>query len=386
MQHEPHVLEHYSVAIEGGRIAAVLPSEDARRTLIAANNIERPQHLLMPGLVNSHVLLPNVMLRGLSATNALSVSASADPEFARVAMELAIIDSLRAGVTTVAALSDAPDVIASLASTSHMRVSVGLPIADRETLWAGNSHECLTKGLALRDEYREDPWVTTHFVIPDGTELTRATLERIQRNADELELPVSVALDPRYCGIELLMQNRLLSPLLLIRSAHELPRECIAALTGANANLIWPDGHVLAQLQDSAVNLAAGSYGSWHNAELDLMGLLRHALRESTPALLAAGLRSCTLGGAQALGLSEHVGSIETGKWADLVCVDLRRANTQPTIDPLRQFVLQGSRDAITDVWVGGVAALSDGALTRLDEERIFAAANKQLTAFRNTR
>jgi len=67
------------------------------------------------------------------------------------------------------------------------------------------------------------------------------------------------------------------------------------------------------------------------------------------------------------LGLENEVGSLETGKWADLCCVDLSGPGTQPIGDPLTQLVFGGARDIVTDVWVAGRQLLSGGELTRLD-------------------
>ena len=67
------------------------------------------------------------------------------------------------------------------------------------------------------------------------------------------------------------------------------------------------------------------------------------------------------------LGLESEVGRLETGKWADLCCVDLSGPGTQPIGDPLAQLVFGGGRDIVSDVWVAGRQLLSGGELTRLD-------------------
>ena len=78
-------------------------------------------------------------------------------------------------------------------------------------------------------------------------------------------------------------------------------------------------------------------------------------------------LRAATHGGAQVLGLESEVGTLESGKWADLCCVDLSGPATQPVGDPLAQLVFGGARDIVSDVWVAGRQLLSGGELTRLD-------------------
>jgi 5-methylthioadenosine/S-adenosylhomocysteine deaminase len=70
------------------------------------------------------------------------------------------------------------------------------------------------------------------------------------------------------------------------------------------------------------------------------------------------------------------VGVLETGKWADICCVDLGGAATQPLYDPVAQMVFCGGRDLVCDVWVAGRPLLSNGDWTRLDWARIAARAN----------
>jgi 5-methylthioadenosine/S-adenosylhomocysteine deaminase len=89
----------------------------------------------------------------------------------------------------------------------------------------------------------------------------------------------------------------------------------------------------------------------------------------SLPARLRAwdALALATCGGAAVFGLDADVGTLESGKWADLCCVDLGGPATQPLGDPVTQLVLGGGRELVSDVWVAGRHLLSDGEMTRLD-------------------
>jgi 5-methylthioadenosine/S-adenosylhomocysteine deaminase len=83
------------------------------------------------------------------------------------------------------------------------------------------------------------------------------------------------------------------------------------------------------------------------------------------------------LNGARALGLGELIGSLTPGKWADLCCIDLNRAHTQPVYDPAAQIVFAASRDQVSDVWVAGRALLSAFRLTRIDLDDVLARAKR---------
>jgi 5-methylthioadenosine/S-adenosylhomocysteine deaminase len=74
-----------------------------------------------------------------------------------------------------------------------------------------------------------------------------------------------------------------------------------------------------------------------------------------------------TLGGARAVGLDHQLGSLEVGKLADIVAVDLDRPHLQPVFDPMATVVYAAGRGDVTDVWVGGRAVVRDRRTTRVD-------------------
>ncbi|HSJ49124.1 MAG TPA: amidohydrolase family protein, partial [Gammaproteobacteria bacterium] len=82
-------------------------------------------------------------------------------------------------------------------------------------------------------------------------------------------------------------------------------------------------------------------------------------------------LRMATLHGAMALGRSAEIGSLETGKWADVTAVRLDELETQPLYDPVSQLIYAASRHQVSDVWVAGRHLLRERVLTTLDEDAI---------------
>jgi 5-methylthioadenosine/S-adenosylhomocysteine deaminase len=85
-------------------------------------------------------------------------------------------------------------------------------------------------------------------------------------------------------------------------------------------------------------------------------------------------LEMATLGGARALGLDDQTGSLEPGKQADLIAVDLSAARFQPVFDPMSALVHTAAGQAVSHVWVGGKPLLEGGTLTTLDEAAVLAA------------
>jgi 5-methylthioadenosine/S-adenosylhomocysteine deaminase len=89
----------------------------------------------------------------------------------------------------------------------------------------------------------------------------------------------------------------------------------------------------------------------------------------------ATALRMATLNGAKALGLDTEIGSLEAGKSADIVAIDLGDIETQPLFDPISDIVYAASRHQVSDVWVAGRRLLNRRELTTLDRDGITAKA-----------
>jgi 5-methylthioadenosine/S-adenosylhomocysteine deaminase len=141
------------------------------------------------------------------------------------------------------------------------------------------------------------------------------------------------------------------------------------------------------RLQKAGVNLAIGTDGCASNNDLDMFGETR------TAALLAKGvaddasvfdaasaLRAATLGGARALGFEVLVGSIEPGKQADLVCVDLDPLETQPLHHVVSQLVYAAGRHQVSDVWIAGRRRLRERELVDIDAAALVANARQWRT------
>jgi 5-methylthioadenosine/S-adenosylhomocysteine deaminase len=130
------------------------------------------------------------------------------------------------------------------------------------------------------------------------------------------------------------------------------------------------------------VNVALGTDGAASNNSLDMFAEMQFA------SLLAKGmgsdpkaldvhqtLRLATINGARALGLESRIGSIEPGKAADLVAVDLSGIGQQPLYNPASQLVYSQCGTHVSHVWVAGRALLADGKLTNLHEHSLTAKA-----------
>jgi 5-methylthioadenosine/S-adenosylhomocysteine deaminase len=402
---EPHgeVLERHSVAVAQGRIRAVLPTTQALQRFVPERLVERPGHVLLPGLVNAHTSAAMSLLRGAAESSSLAGWLGQterlqhrwiDAEYVRDGTELALADMLTSGTTCCGDVHLYPEIVAHSVAQARMRACIGLPVHHTPNAWAGSVDESLDKGLRLRDEYRADPLITT-ALAPRGP-LSDAALARLQRIADELELPVVISLleaGSAHYELRRLEQLGMLTPLLV---AAQLP-----ALTSADLELASLAGISIAHCPQSSlklrvgtcsvsellangVNVALGTGMPAANNDLDLFDELRTAALLSglspppAPELSPHDwLKIATLNGARALGLDAEIGSLLVGKWADLCCVDLQRVHSQPVYDPAAQLLYAMCRDQVSDVWVAGRSLLLDGRPTQFDSGELMQRAQR---------
>jgi 5-methylthioadenosine/S-adenosylhomocysteine deaminase len=144
------------------------------------------------------------------------------------------------------------------------------------------------------------------------------------------------------------------------------------------------DTSPLAHLSSQHVTLGLGTGEPASVGALDLLAEARTAALISNGLTAEDVLRIATLGGATALGLAALTGSIEPGKQADLVCIDLNRLACQPPTRVADSILFGATREQVCDVWTSGRAAVSGGHLLTFDEEQLSALAQKwsqQVTA-----
>ncbi len=401
------VLENHSVALDGGRITAILPTDRARGAIEAKEVVELPHHALIPGLVNAHTHAAMTLMRGLADDLPLmdwlqnhiwpAESKFVNPEFVVDGVRLAIIEMLRSGTTCLNDMYFYPDVAAQVVAESGIRASIGMILLDFPTQWAENADEYLHKGLQVRDAWKGHSLVSTAFAPHAPYTVSDEPLRKVRVMADEMDVPVQMHVHETAQEVSEAINNTgkrplarlhelgLLTPNLSAVHMTQLTDQEIelCATTGVSvvhcpqSNLKLASGFCpVARLLDAGVNVALGTDGAASNNDLDMFGemqsaaLLAKVVADDASALPAhQALHMATLAGAKALGKEDQIGSIKQGKWADLAAVNLDTPETRPITHVISQLVYAAGREQVSDVWVAGRRLMRDRRLATLDME-----------------
>lgn len=410
-----HAEEGLALAIDGGRIIAVLPVAEAERRFAPAARHERPTHVLMPGLVNAHCHAPMSLFRGLADDLPLerwlrehvwpAEAKWMGPELVGDGTRLAVAEMLAGGITCFSDMYFHSDVVGEVAAQVGMRAVLGMIVLDVPTSWALDADEYLRKGLELHDRLRAEPLLTTAFAPHATYTVKDATLSRIQLLADELEVPIHIHVHETATEVAEAVAATgrrplarldalgVVTPALVGVHATQLEPAEIDVLANAGASIVHcPRSNMklasglcpVAALRTAGVNVALGTDGAASNNRLDLWAEIQTAAligklaaSDATAVAAADVLAMATINGARALNLADEIGSLLPGKAADVICVDLSGLEHQPLLDPLSELVYVASRHDVTDVWVAGEHLVVQRELVRTDLPAIAAAAER---------
>jgi 5-methylthioadenosine/S-adenosylhomocysteine deaminase len=392
------VLTNHCVVVTDGCISGILPSDEGRR-IQAIEHLNLPSQVLLPGLVNAHGHSAMTLLRGIADDAPLLTwledhiwpleAAFVSETFVRDGTDLALLELVMGGTTTFSDMYFFPDVTAQRIDLAGLRAQLVFPVLDVATAWATDSEACLKKGLALRDEYRDHALIQVGIGAHSTYSVPETTLRRIATLLHELDAPLQIHLhetEAEIAGamdthgerpISFLNRLGLLGPRTQCVHMTSLTDEDIDLLCSSNSHVIHcPRSNMklasgispVDRLLKAGVNVALGTDGAASNNRLSMLGELQMAALlakleslEATALSATAALEVATLGGARALGLEATVGSIETGKAADLIALDLSQPHSQPLNNIVSQIVYASNGTELTHSWVAGQPLVRDG-------------------------
>lgn len=409
------VLADHAIVVDQGKILAVMPSAEVADKYHSQTIQTLTGRAIIPGLINSHGHAAMTLFRGMADDLPLMTWLNdhiwpaegkwVSGEFVHDGTQIAIAEMLRSGTTTYSDNYFFPEDAIKAILPTKMRAQLNFAILDFPNNWATGPDDALAKGTELVKQYQSDaqirviygphaPYTVSDEPLLKIKELAERHNVGIQMHIHETQGEVDDAV--KASGerpIARLHRLGLLSPRMQAVHMTAMNDEDIrmCAETGTHiihnpeSNLKLASGFCpVDKLQKAGVNVALGTDGAASNNDLDMLGEMRTAAQlakavamnaEALPAYEA--LAVATINGAKAMARADELGSLEVGKLADMVAIDLSDIESAPIYDPVSHIVYATSRQQVQHVWIGGEQVVDNRELTTMDRQALIAKAGE---------
>ncbi len=418
MDENQNQYEPGAVAVRGSDIVDVGPAAEIEARYTAREVVDAQGKVLMPGLVNAHTHVPMTLLRGLADDLRLDVwllgymmpveREFVSPEFVRLGTLLAAAELIRSGVTTFADMYYFEEHIAQATAEAGLRGVCSQTVLKFPSPDAASYEEGLERAEAFIREWKGHPLIVPAIAPHAPYTCTEEILQRSAQLALTYDVPLHIHLAETALEVENMRREHNMPVIPYVKKQGVLEAKVIAAhcvhidegemhtlkhhhagvAHNPSSNLKLASGIApVAKMLEVGLNVGIGTDGPASNNDLDMFEELRLA------ALLAKGatgdptvlpayqvLLMATRMGAAALHMDHLIGSLEPGKRADLILVDLSPVHNQPRFlrDPqgvYAQLVYAAKSTDVTDVMVHGRWLMRDKRLLTVDENTLLAEA-----------
>jgi 5-methylthioadenosine/S-adenosylhomocysteine deaminase len=409
MNEKLEVIRDGAVAVHGQNILDIGKSGDIKRKYPGSRTISGDNRVLLPGFVNTHSHAAMVFFRGLADDLPLkewlekhiwpAEARWLSHEFVYDATELACLEMIRAGITTYNDMYFFGDSTARATKALGMRAMLGAGIIDFPTMVASTLDEYLSNAERFIGNWKGDdliyPCIAPHGTHTCGPE----TLRRAKKLAERLDVKLHMHLSETRWEVEDIISKHGRRPVEYLDSIGFLDDRLIAAhcvhLDDAEIELLSKRSVSVAHCIESNLKLASGiapvpqmiksgikvtlgTDGAASNNDQNILSEMStaaklHKAMANDPTVLDSktALLMATRWGAEALGLGNKTGSLEKGKSADIITIDLRKPHLSPIYDVYSHIVYSAMASDVDTVIVGGNELIRSGQHSSADEEAI---------------
>jgi 5-methylthioadenosine/S-adenosylhomocysteine deaminase len=398
------VIDDGAVAINGATIVAVGSREDLERRYAARTTIDARGQVILPGLVNTHTHVPMVLYRGLADDLALmdwlnsyifpAEKATVSPEFVRIGTRLAALEMIESGTTTFADMYYFEDDIAEETKAAGLRGVLGQSVIQFPVADAATPEEGLARAEAFLARWKDDPLVTPAVAPHAPYTVSSGSLESARALANTYGVPLLIHLAETKDEVAIVQKEHGMSPTRYLDRLGVWNGRSLAAhavwLDDGDMQILRERGVGLAHNPESNMKLASGvaavpqwlarglraglgTDGAASNNDLDMFEAMRaaamlHKVASGDPTVIPArqALELATRRGAEALGLGDRIGSLETGKQADVITVDVTGARQTPMFNPLSHLVYVSRGADVRTTIVAGRILMAGGRVRSL--------------------
>ena len=409
------VIKDGAVAINGNKILEVSTSHDIFKNYISGNVRKGEGKIVLPGLINTHTHAAMVYFRGMADDLPLSEWLNnhiwpaenkwLSPAFVSDAVELACLEMLKGGVTTFNDMYFFEDAAGEASKRIGMRAVLGSGILDFPSVSARSADEYLDNAERFVRNWKDDeiitPCIAPHALYTCSPE----TLLKSKEKAEKLNVPMHIHLSETAWEVEEIRKRYKMRPVEHLENLGFLDRNVMAAhciwLDDDEISLLARRGVGVSHCMESNLKLASGfapvakmlaegvkvsfgTDGAASNNDLNILSEMSttakvHKALSQNPTVLDAKtvVLMATRWGAEVLGLGHKVGSIEKGKIADIIVVNINKPHLTPLYNVYSHIVYAVMASDVENVMVNGNLVLDERKLTTADEAEIVYKAKK---------
>lgn len=424
MDTQRRIIADGAIAIENDHIVAVGKSAQVRARFPDHERVDLRGNVVLPGLIDTHVHLAQALIRGCAddlelihwlARRVWVLQGNYDEDDGRLSAELCILEMLKSGTTAFVECMIAGrygfDGIAEVVRDSGIRAALSKIVMDLPSyamesglMYPGMIEErekSVAEALAMHERWdgAADGRIQVWFGPRTPGGCTPDLYREISSMAVERGMGITIHLAEIKADVEYIKQEYglsptefaesvgLLGPNVLLAHAVWMDETDIARLarTGthvshnpsSNAKLgsgIAPIPQMLA----AGVNASLGCDGGPSNNSYDLLRDMRwasyiHKARALDPTVMPAEmvLEMATINGAKAMGLADQIGSLEAGKKADFIVLDMDKPHLTPSPNPVSTIVCTATGADVDTVVIDGRMVVRGGEVLTMDEDRI---------------
>ncbi|MGE3345034.1 MAG: amidohydrolase family protein [Vicinamibacterales bacterium] len=409
MDGEGRVIPNGAVAVYEGDIVAVGTADEIAATYSAPDVIDATDQIILPGLINTHTHAPMVLFRGLADDLALmdwlnnyifpAEKAMVSEEFVRVGTALAALEMIESGTTTFADMYYFEEVIAEATRDAGLRAVLGQTIIRFPVADAATPEDALDRAEEFLDDWADDELVIPAVAPHAPYTLTPETLRAARALADKYNAPLLIHLAETIDERDTIEAEHKQTPAAFLDGLGLWNGRALAAhgvwLEPSDIEMLAARGVGLSHNPESNMKLASGTAsvpawieagihaglgtdGAASNNDLDMFEAMRTAALlhknvamdpTAMPARLA--LEMATRRGAQALGLGNKIGSLEPGKIADIIVVNVETAHTTPMFDPISHIVYAAKASDVRHSIVQGRLVMRNKRVMTMNKRRV---------------
>ena len=407
------VIEDGAIAVRGGRIVAVGGRGEITSAYTAVRRIDASGKAVIPGLVNTHTHIPMTLFRGLADDLDLNEwltkyifpaeAKNVTEDFVRAGTRLGLVEMIRGGTTTYCDMYYFEDAVAEETKKAGVRGVLGetiidFPVPDNKTHAAAMAY---TERFINR--WRGDALITPAVAPHAPYTVSEEHLKAIRALADRTGAPLVIHVAETRKEVDDSLKAKNARPVEYLERINFLNDRVIAAhlvhVNDGEIDILKNRGVGAAHNPQSNMKLASGvapvprmlasglalglgTDGAASNNDLNMWEEMDaaaklHKVTSGDPRVISAlqALEMATIGGARALHLERDIGSVETGKRADLVIVGLGAAHQTPRYNLYSHLVYATKADDVETVVINGRPVMRDRRLLTLDEARVKAEA-----------